>query len=150
MSERRRSRVIWLSVAVGFAVTLAVAVSQSDWLRQALGLSVSEAYGGKLTAAAEEFNARLPMMVSADTRLDSTAAVGEEFHYNYTLVSQVRADLDPEQLASALRPTLARSVCSNAEMRVFMSPGVDLVYNYAAKDGTHVVSIRIERGACTS
>ena len=76
--------------------------------------------------------------------------MGEEFHYNYTLVTQARSDLSPDQLMSALKPTLTRSVCSNAEMRAFMSPGVDLVYNYAAKDGAHVVSIRITRDACPS
>ena len=67
-----------------------------------------------------------------------------------SLVTQARSDLDPEQLLSALKPTLTHNVCSSAQMRAFMSPGVDLVYNYAAKDGAHVVSIRVERDACSS
>ena len=150
MNAERRRVLRWLAVGGLVLLVVLFAALQSDRVRHRLGLSVPEAYGGKLSAAAQEFNAKLPMMVNAETRLDSTAAIGEEFHYNYTLVRQQRSDVDPDQLTSALRPSLTRSVCGNAQLREFMSPGVDLVYNYAANDGAHIVSIRIERDACSS
>ena len=47
-----------------------------------------------LKQAATELNENLPMMVDADTRLDTSMGINGKFRYNYTLVNYTAEEFD--------------------------------------------------------
>lgn len=88
-----------------------------------------------LAAETSGFNATLPVMVDADTRLDSTWGYGDALRYNYTLVNHTLADLNVKLFNETMGPVIKNSVCSSPDMEVFIDNGVTVSYIYRDSEG---------------
>jgi hypothetical protein len=146
-SMTRRGSIIVVAFAV-FALAAAGYVLLRSGSTPAPGPALqrlSQAVPGEsLEDTARRMNEALPVMVDAQTRLDSTEAVGQAFHYNYTLLGAVdAADLD-----ARLAPHLRRTVCANQQMRDFMAPGVSAVYTYLDDGGALLTRITVTLDDC--
>jgi hypothetical protein len=101
-----------------------------------------------LKQAATELNENLPMMVDADTRLDTSIGINGKFRYNYTLVNYTAEELDSNALKEAMRPKLVNSYCTVADMRTFVENNVPVTYAYSGKDGKEIVTITVTSEEC--
>jgi len=101
-----------------------------------------------LEASSASMNADLPMMVDDETRLDTTAATGEEFHYYYTLVNRGAGSMDAAKFVATMRPHLHQVVCTNPEMRKFLGPDISAVYIYRINDGSVLATLRVRPSDC--
>ena len=89
-----------------------------------------------LAAETSDFNATLPVMIDADTRLDSTWGYGDALRYNYTLVNHTLADLNVKLFNETMAPVIKNSVCSSPDMEIFMDNGVTVTYIYRDNEGS--------------
>ena len=95
-------------------------------------------------------NKDLPKMVDSATRLDSTSAgPGDQFFYNYTLVSIASRDADGSGLHSFAKD-LTQKVCGSSDMQRILSLGVTAVYLYRGNDGQEIGRIPINSSNCSS
>lgn len=118
--------------------------------------AVDSYYAGKqegitdelLLKTASDLNAKLPMMVDSETRLDSSVALNRSFRYNYTLVNYTSFDVSASDLRNALEQKLINNVCTTSEMQVFMKNGVTVGYAYYGKDGRQITVISVSPAQC--
>lgn len=118
--------------------------------------SVESYYEGKkrgsmesaLLKAASELNAKLPMMVDAETRLDSSIGLNNTLRYNYTLINHTLSTVTAEQIDSALGEKLVNNVCTSREMQVFVKNGVTVTYAYYGSDGGQITVIAVPPSKC--
>ncbi len=136
-----------------------VAVLFSGAIGQLVGKSSVESYyAGKkdgtleaaLGKAASELNAKLPMMVDAETRLDSSMGTNKTFRYNYTLVNHTSSTVSPAQVVEALERKLTNNVCTSSDMKVFVNNGVVVSYAYFGSDGKQIAIITVPPAKCTN
>lgn len=92
----------------------------------------------QLAEAAEFVRQRGPVMIDADTRLDSVDAVGTTFTYRYSLVRFAAADFDAptrEQLRAEMRRRLHNAACVSAEMKPMRDLKATIAYSYVDSNG---------------
>ena len=130
---------IALGVAVGGYVAIANLPQSNTDLDQ------------QLADLAEEGNAHLPMMVDAQTRLDSMlASSGNGFAYNYTLVNLEARQIDRAAFEKKLEPHLKTVLCTGSDNALFRDNGVNVTYTYHGNDGGEVASVVVPASACDS
>lgn len=145
-----------LKVLGGVAVLVAILLAAG--IGKFIGkTTVDSYYAGKregvinevLLKAADKLNSKLPMMVDANTRLDSTIGLNERFRYNYTLVNYSSAQISSSQIHNVLGQKLVNNVCTNKEMQAFVNNGVTVSYAYFGNDGKEITVISIAPSQCS-
>jgi hypothetical protein len=101
-----------------------------------------------LRNTASELNARLPMLVDAETRLDSSIGTNKTFRYNYTLLAHTSANLSARDLQSHLQQKLLNRFCASKEMALYITNGVVVTYAYSGNDGRPIGAITIHPSQC--
>jgi hypothetical protein len=102
-----------------------------------------------LEKAARALNKNTPRMVDEITRMDaSTVGPGFRVNINYTFPKHSAGEIDADQLAQNIRPTLKNYACSKKNMKLLLQYGADFVYLYHDKDGMLITSITIDRNDC--
>ncbi len=98
---------------------------------------------------ADQLNARMPMTIDQDTRLDNIlAGPGTRITYNYTIVTASSREVDRAALMNHLKTTLKSGVCSHPDMQVFFKNKVTVGYSYRASDGPFVGKLNITPRDC--
>lgn len=101
------------------------------------------------TKAAEQANARGPVMVDEDTRWDSTeAGPGARITYFYTFPSYSSREIDREHLLANLRPEVVELACASKEMKPSLEYGATYVYTYRGNDGEDILRFELNRRDC--
>ena len=137
--------------AVGAAAAISILVAGAGCARQPGGdvLSDSE-LERSLRQTSERLESRLPMMVDDVTRWESTKpGPGRKWTYVYTLVTASSADVTEQQIQEALGDKVRNSVCSTAEMKVFVKNKVQVVYHYNGNDGVDIGELVVDTRNCT-
>ena len=129
-------------IAVGLALGVYAVIGAND--ARVSGLAQ------QLADIAEEGNSHLPMMVDAQTRLDSMVASSDTFEYAYTLVGHSADQVNREAFEAAIRPYLTTSLCSSEDNELFRANDLNVVYTYYASDGDRVASIAIPTSVCNA
>jgi hypothetical protein len=121
----------------------------------AVGKTAGKAFVDPQTAEAalrkmtEQVNARMPMTVDKDTRLDNLlAGPGARFSYNYTIITATSREIDRTYLMNHLQSKVKAGVCSSPDMQVFFKNKVTVGYSYRASDGVFVGKIDITPRDC--
>lgn len=97
----------------------------------------------------DQLNAKMPMRVDQDTRLDNLhAGPGVRFTYNYTILTATIKDIDRTYFVNHLETKLKAGVCSSPDMQVFFKNNVTVGYSYRASDGVFVAKIEITPKDC--
>lgn len=124
-------------------------------LGKAIGNTVGKAMAdpekieGALRKMTEKLNAKMPMTVDKDTRLDNLqAGPGARFTYNYTIVSAQARDIDRKDIMNYLQTSLKSGICSNPDMQVFFKNKVTVGYAYRAADGIYIAKLDISPKDC--
>jgi hypothetical protein len=147
-------KTIW-KILGGLVIILAIAFAGG--IGKIVGKSATESYyAGKKEATidaallhtASEMNKTLPMMVDAETRLDSTTGINRTIRYNYTMVNYTVADLDPAQFKQSMEPTIVNKVCTTKEMQVFVRNKVPVSFAYYDKQGKQITVITVPSSSC--
>jgi hypothetical protein len=102
----------------------------------------------RLSELSSQANAKLPMMIDENTRLDKTSVAGRSLQYNLTLVKRRTDELDETAFAEAVGPKLVSSFCGGDQMRVFRENNVPVSFAYFGSDGGHVATITVSRTQC--
>ena len=104
---------------------------------------------GELEKAAKVLNKNTPKMIDEVTRMDAaTIGPGFRVNINYMLPKHSAGEIDADQLAQNIRPTLKSYACSKKNMKLLLQYGADFAYLYHDKDGMLITSITINRNDC--
>ena len=103
-----------------------------------------------LMQTASQLNQNLPMMVDAETRLDSTVGINKQIRYNYTMINYPVEKLDAQIVTEAMQPNLINYVCTTKEMEVFRKNDIPVAYAYYGKNGKYLMTITVQPSQCES
>lgn len=102
-----------------------------------------------LRQMADQLNAKMPMTVDRDTRLDNIlAGPGARFTYNYTIVSVASRDMDRRNLVNFLQTNVKSGACSNPDMQIFFKTKITVGYSYRASDGVFIGKLDVSPKDC--
>lgn len=101
-----------------------------------------------LSHAAAELNAKTPMLIDEETRLDYAATTRNLFIYNNTMVNYDAEQLDPVQFTINLQEAVIAPLCDNPALKIFAELKVTLIYRYMGKDGAFITEISKDMGTC--
>lgn len=101
-----------------------------------------------LLKAANALNAKLPIMVDSETRLDSASGTNKNLRYNYTLVNYPKPSVSAQHLRNSLESQLVNNVCTSKEMEVFVKNGATISYAYYGNDGNQITVITVLPSQC--
>lgn len=101
-----------------------------------------------LMQAASEINQNLPMMIDAETRLDTTIGINREFRYNYTMVNFLGDEIDADLFSQEMTPNIVNAACTTEEMEFFTSNDIPVTYSYSGNDSRHIMSITVHSEQC--
>lgn len=106
-------------------------------------------FASALEAASREMNAQLPRVVDRDTRLDSTGVgPGRRITYVYTLLNIEYGSMRQVDLQQNFQK-VRNYVCTTADMKSFVSNGVEVVYRYRSSGGSTIGDIVVRPSDCT-
>lgn len=99
--------------------------------------------------AAEQTNARVPIMVDQDTQLDkSVAGPGARLTYFYSFPKYSSHDIERGWLLANLQPKVRNSVCGSKEMKPSLQYGGTYVYSYKGNDGVEIARFELSKNDC--
>lgn len=139
-------------VVVAAVVGLFV-IAIADGIGKLGGKAVSEYLSGTSSAdiakiASREVNKKMPMMIDAETRIDSTSAgPGGHVTYNYTLINYSAADLNALTL-SRLEDKVTRVTCEQKTENL-LAKKISLQFRYRSSDGLLVKDFTIYPRTCS-
>ena len=88
-------------------------------------------------------NEKLPMTLDKITTMDSVSAgPGMVFHYNYTIFTMAKEEMDMAQF-EGMRATLTKSYRDEPDMKAFRDANVELRYNYRDKNHQSIKTFTI-------
>ena len=122
----------------------AAGVVAGETAKSAMSPSLEKA----LAQVATDLNAKAPIMVNNDTRLDHvTAGPGRRITYQHTLTTLPSTQVDPA-LWTQQSAIMRRTVCGTAQMAALFDNGVTVAYAYAGSDGLPVGTLDITPHDC--
>ena len=101
-----------------------------------------------LRKAENQIKGHLPIMVDADTRLDSVRVIKGMFQYQYTLVNYAFEELDAAALRSALMPFVKNQACTLPNLKPLINNGATISFMYNDKNGVKVTEINVASDQC--
>lgn len=105
-----------------------------------------------LLKAANKINARLPLTVDSETRLDTTFGYNKDFRYNYTMINYTAKEVESNTDAFRLEQLkqLENIACSSKEFAIFFNKGVSITHAYHGKNGALITVITIPPSQCVN
>jgi hypothetical protein len=98
---------------------------------------------------AEQENAKGPVMIDPDTRLDRlVAGPGPRLTYLYSFPAYSLHDFDSEWILDELQPEVKRGVCGSQEMKPSLQYGATYIYSYTGNDGVEIGRFEINKNDC--
>jgi hypothetical protein len=120
------------------AITLVIALMFA-------GCLTSNNYEKVLQKAADDLNAKCPMTIDSQTRLDNVAVLpGKVFQYYYTLTDFSKEELPEEtiaQIKQALQSSILNGIKSSTDMKTLRDNDVTFKYVYKSNDSFEVFSL---------
>jgi len=104
----------------------------------------------ELHKAANHLNASLPMMVDAETRLDSTVAIQNSFNYRYTLIHSSIEKINIDKFTEVMNTQIFNNVCTNPDMAAFVNNKTQVNYYYVDSNSKHIAKISIDTKTCSN
>lgn len=102
-----------------------------------------------LIIAADKINKQGPIMVDADTRMDSASVgPGSRLTYFYTLPKYSSKDVESNWLHNSVKPVVKMNVCASKEMKPVLQYGATLVYAYNGNNGKEITRFEINKNDC--
>jgi len=103
----------------------------------------------KLAESVKKLNAKLPVMMGEDIRLDrAKAGPGKNISYIHTILSGNADEYDGEATRKALEPDLKAGACKDPILTAFFKIGITAHYVYNGKDGVKIMSIPLKGADC--
>lgn len=97
---------------------------------------------------ASQLNAKLPMMVDANTRLDSVMGINRTLRYNYTLINHSSLNVTDQDVRNSLQQKIENNVCTSQETLSFIKNGVTISYAYYGSEGKQISVISVSPSLC--
>ena len=98
-----------------------------------------------LQAQERGFAKILPMMVAANTRLDSVQATADTLVYRHTLLTAEKDGLDITAASELLSKEVTRKACGDPRIRKILRLGGKVLYLYMFADGSTVAVVRVDQ-----
>ncbi len=100
----------------------------------------------KLQDAADEINKNIPVMVDAETRLDSASVSGDTLRYHFTLPNEsvARKTLDPQSASAFVKEQAQKNYDTQSGMEELRQEGVLLHYFYKDQQGLDAFDFTIK------
>ena len=127
--------------------------NMADMVGALAGGATDEGSSRNLDKTLENLSAHMnrttPVMLDADTRLDSvTAEPGQRLSYHYTLTSVQSKDIKRAEFQKLIRAPLQAKLCESSEMRGFLKHGITISYTYRSADGHNLGAARFTPSDC--
>ncbi|MCL2011500.1 MAG: hypothetical protein FWG75_01750 [Cystobacterineae bacterium] len=102
-----------------------------------------------LISAAELINARAPLMLDEETRLDkAVVGPGGRLTFFYSLLSHSSHELDSDVFLENLIPEMKEKTCSQKEIKPALQNGGVYVFAFAGNDGVEIARIELSKADC--
>ncbi|MDR0525413.1 MAG: hypothetical protein LBG90_06030 [Spirochaetaceae bacterium] len=143
--EKKTNRAGFVAkTVVGIAIGVFLSFFGYEFIMGKLGRS-NVAVDPQLVKASAEINKNLPMLVDAETRLNSTEVLpGKKFVYNYTLINYEYTETDSkniEDFKNTMRPGILNNIKTNSSLQNFRAIGVTMIYRYADKNSIELFTL---------
>ncbi|MBQ4848273.1 hypothetical protein [Pseudoalteromonas sp. MMG005] len=102
----------------------------------------------ELKLAANQINSSLPMMIDAETRIDSTFAFMNTFTYNYTIVTSSVNEINVQAFRDLMTKKIFNTVCTKPDMASFVQNNTEVNYAYVDSEGKHITKISVDTRQC--
>jgi hypothetical protein len=136
--------IVILALAIGGVIGQSIAKQMMACYKKS---SVESALIEGFKRAEAQYAQQLPMRIDEYTILQSVGASGKTFNYNYTVEGEA-LQIESADFLAMMRPNLAQSVCSQADMRKGLEIGAHYNYNYSKIDGAKIGEILITSSDC--
>jgi len=117
-------------------------------IRQFVGVAVfPEQYKEQksLKSMCEEIDAKCPMTVDKNTRVDSCTFINKKhLQFTYTLLNTIFDDIDHEEFELSTKKNLVKSFKTGKQQEFFRRNRITIEFVYADKDGITIANIVLE------
>lgn len=141
----------YATLAIALILTVGIASNRSQ-AQESKKIVFTEAQKKEmedvLIENSKKINKGLPIMVDAETRLDTTIAIGMQMHYKNTMVNLQSDQIDKESFSKNMKDTLTKNYKSDKNIMLMMRAGLVCFYNYFDKNGALIAQIRIDGPSC--
>jgi hypothetical protein len=110
------------------------------------GPATEESLQQLLHRTESELSSHFPMMVDSVTRLDAVKAGDAALHYHYTLLNASVDELDVDATRAALSPLVQQQVQGMEFLKLLITKGATIAFQYADKDGKEITVIEVRAG----
>jgi hypothetical protein len=101
-----------------------------------------------LLLTSKKINEQLPMMVDVSTRLDMTAAIGNQLLYKYTMIKVAVNNINKDAFSREMRAMLVTNQCNNENTLKLLKYGVLVHYEHYDKNGIIISTTKISKKDC--
>lgn len=136
------NKVRMMGMALGLALLAATAQAKSPPMTDA-------EFDQKLKQAVKELNAKLPVMMDEETRLErGVAGPGRAISYIYTLVNTNADEIDAAEFARIMQPDLKNQACGSPVLKAMFTGGIKAHFVYNGKDGVEITRLTFAAADC--
>lgn len=142
----------YIVMLFGFVVIAGVGKLISAALNDRMNMPASQADNVQevIFETASAMNLKTPIMVDADTRLDSVAPMTKGLVYHFTMVSANKSELNMNFVNTEFSASVKNKACMIPELAIFFDNGVSVSYVYNDKSGIRINVIEVTNEYCTS
>lgn len=105
----------------------------------------------KMSQVADELNSGLPKMVDSETRFDrASVGPGPQINYYFSFPNVSTVEIDSKIFLETVKPNFINNICQNSGMRMVLSSGGLVVYEFSGSDGSEIGSLRFSETDCST
>ena len=102
----------------------------------------------ELVQFTNKYNQQLPMLIDAETSMDTITSYGRKITYLFSLVNYNAAEIDSDFVKEYMKPRMINRVCTHEDTIFFRQNDIVCVYEYQGKNGGFVTSMSYNAGDC--
>lgn len=100
-----------------------------------------------LARTGSHLSENLPVMLDANTRLDTVNGIGGGITYMFTLINDQAEDVQ-QMHVSSMKKSMVSQVCANEELAYLLHAGAPFQFVYRDREGLYSISITTKASDC--
>ncbi|CEG55551.1 hypothetical protein [Legionella fallonii] len=102
----------------------------------------------QIKRAVNSINKTVPRKIDESTNIEKVSFDNKLLTYHYKLIDKNKSEINTMFFSLVLKAQLIKTVCKNADLKYYLSRGIDLSYHYVDKNDEEVSDILITKYDC--